>query len=577
MPEVEQVKVEAANLAEAYLELLALRGVDCFFSNAGNEFGGLVEAFAQRARRGLARPRPVTVPHEIPLVSMAHGYYLATGRPQVAMVHANVGSANGLGGIINANRARVPILYSAGRTPIDEEGSPGCRSVYIMWGQETFDQAAMLREYVKWDYELKNSHQLEKVLDRALALAGTEPKGPVYLTLPRELLHTPMEGCAFSSSPRQQLSSFAPDPERVGQAAEALAGASNPLIITSSLGRSPQAVSDLVNLAEMGGIGVVSFFPEYCCFPIDHPCHQGFMPAELFEKADVVLVIDCDVPWYPDKFKPRDSALVIQAGIEPLYGSYAVRSFPSDLTLQGDPGRILRELAAALAKHPGKDSAQVETRLKNLAQRHDELARSWHRQAEESAGLEPLDPRGVSQCLSRLLGEEAVVFNEYDNGMKEFMSRRPGHYFGLPHAGYLGWGFGAALGYKMARPDALVAATLGDGSYIYGVPSACHLTAASQDLPLLAVVYNNRGWQAVRRATRALHPGGLAAQSGEFPLAGWSVTPAYEKTVEAYGGHGERVESPHQLEPALKRAIEAVKSGRQALVNVICQSHEERT
>ncbi|MBW1775225.1 MAG: hypothetical protein JRJ82_20420, partial [Deltaproteobacteria bacterium] len=140
--------MKAANVAEAYLELLSLRGVDCFFANAGTDFASLVEAFALRQEQGKDRPRPLTIPHEIPLVSMAHGYYLATGRPQVAMVHVNVGTANGLGTIIGAHRARVPILFSAGRTPITEEGSPASRSRFIHWGQESFDQAAMVREYV---------------------------------------------------------------------------------------------------------------------------------------------------------------------------------------------------------------------------------------------------------------------------------------------------------------------------------------------------------------------------------------------------------------------------------------------
>ena len=201
-----------------------------------------MEAFALRQEQGKDRPRPLTIPHEIPLVSMAHGYYLATGRPQVAMVHVNVGTANGLGAVIGAHRARVPILFSAGRTPITEEGSPASRTRFIHWGQESFDQASMVREYVKWDYELRTPSQLENVVDRALTMAMTEPRGPVYLTLPREVLAAPVEQRAFQPEPRQDIPTFYPDPAKVQEAADLLIRAKFPIIITSAAGRAPDAV-----------------------------------------------------------------------------------------------------------------------------------------------------------------------------------------------------------------------------------------------------------------------------------------------------------------------------------------------
>jgi acetolactate synthase-1/2/3 large subunit len=135
------VEMKAATVAEAYLGLLALRGIECFFGNAGTDFASIIDAFACRQEQGESLPRPLSIPHEIPLVSMAHGYYLATGRPQVAMVHVGIGTANGLGALMGAYRARVPILFSAGRTPITEEGSPASRSRPIHWAQDAFDQA----------------------------------------------------------------------------------------------------------------------------------------------------------------------------------------------------------------------------------------------------------------------------------------------------------------------------------------------------------------------------------------------------------------------------------------------------
>jgi len=174
--------------ADAYLELLAARGVEYFFANSGTDFAPLIDAYAKRLAQGQPAPRPMTIPHEVPAVGMAHGYALVTGRPQVVMVHVIVGAGNAVGGIINAARSNVPILFSAGRNPITESGLHGSRNRAIHWAQESFDQAAMVREFVKWDYELRNFLQLETVVYRALAVCQAEPQGPVYLTLPREVL-----------------------------------------------------------------------------------------------------------------------------------------------------------------------------------------------------------------------------------------------------------------------------------------------------------------------------------------------------------------------------------------------------
>src|SRR5712692_7206041 len=181
-------KASIESTAEAYLELLAARGVEYFFGNAGTDFAPIIEAYARRGALGQLLPRPITVPHEAPAVAMAHGYAMITGRPQAVMVHVIVGTANGLGGVINAARGGVPMLFTAGRNPITEFGFRGSRERQIHWAQESFDQGAMVREFVKWDYELRNFPQLETVVDRALAITQSEPQAPVYLTLPREVL-----------------------------------------------------------------------------------------------------------------------------------------------------------------------------------------------------------------------------------------------------------------------------------------------------------------------------------------------------------------------------------------------------
>src|SRR5580693_8929729 len=176
------------NVAEAYLALLADRGVEYLFANAGTDFAPLVEAFAKAARTGTPVPQPVLATHDNLAFSMAHGYAIVTRRVPAVMVHVSVGTANGVCGALNAARDNVPILFTAGRSPLTESGLPGARDVYIHWAQEMFDQAGMLREIVKWDYELRRGDQVPDVVERAMAIATASPSGPVYLSLPREVL-----------------------------------------------------------------------------------------------------------------------------------------------------------------------------------------------------------------------------------------------------------------------------------------------------------------------------------------------------------------------------------------------------
>jgi acetolactate synthase I/II/III large subunit len=567
----EITEVDAETTAQALLDLLALRGVEYFFANSGTDFASICDAFALRQKLGRELPRPVLVAHEIPLVSMAHGYYLSTGQPQVAMVHVGVGTANSLGAIINASRAKVPILFLAGRTPISEEGEPSSRSAFIHWGQESFDQAAMVREYVKWDYELRNPGQLETVIDRALTIAMSEPRGPVYLTLPPEIVAAAPGQFSFQKQPRYDLPTFYPDPTKIELAAGCLARSRSPLIITSALGRSHMAVRALETLAETEGIGVVSFSPEYMNFPRNHFCHRGFTPGPHLREADVILVIDCDVPWFPNVVAPSGSATIIQAGIDPLYASYPIRSFPSDITIQGEPALILEELARSMANLPARNVSSIDARKRLLRSKHEHLVKKWNTESLQGAQAKPLDFKWVSNCVGEILGKDAVVVNEYDNGMRENMGLSPGSYFGVPHSGYLGWGVGTALGFKLAQPDSMIVATVGDGCYIFGVPSACHLLSASLNLPILVIIYNNQGYAAVKQATLGTHPDGWAARTDSFPLTRLHPTAKYEKICEAFGGYGEEVTDPNQVRPALERAMNVIlKEKRQAVLNMVC-------
>jgi acetolactate synthase I/II/III large subunit len=564
----------AETTAEAYLALLKDRGLEVFLGNAGTDFASLVEAFARFEADGRPAPRPLVVPHEFVAVSMAHGYYAAGRRPAAVMVHVNVGTGNASTAIITAARANVPLLMSAGRTPITEEGLPGARDLHIHWAQESFDQAAMLREYVKWDYELRTPAQLEAVVDRAFELMLAEPRGPVYLTLPREVLAA-RPGTMTITSParRQSQSEHFPDPERIEEAARILAHAENPMILTSAAGVDARAFAGLIELAEAGAIGVIEADPIYVNFPHAHSLHLGYNQAGTTNPslgdADAVLVIEADVPWYPALQKPAPSAPVIHLGVDPFFSRYPMRSYPCDVPIAATPAATLPLLAEAVRRHA--DRHVVARRAQRLAAEHGRRQRAWEETALQQAGKPTIGFAWAARCIGDLVDETTVVVNEYPLDRRFAPFTRPGSYFASPHSSGLGFGLGAALGVKLARPEATVIATVGDGAYFFGEPLSCLFVQRAHALPILTVIFNNQQWEAVKFGALAVHPDGVAQARGRFPLSELRPSPRFEELAKAVDGYGERVESAGELPAALKRGLAAVREGRPAILNVLCQ------
>jgi acetolactate synthase-1/2/3 large subunit len=431
----------------------------------------------------------------------------------------------------------------------------------------------MVREYVKWDYELRNFTQLEVVVDRALEIAMTEPRGPVYLTLPREVLSDPQKSFTMTSPPRRHLGGDVyPDPQSIEAAAAILAAAENPLIITTTAGRNPGAVEHLVALAEGFAIPVVILNQRYMCFPTDHPMHLGFTPDPFLEVADAILVVDSSVPWYPSVKGPRGGCRVIQMGIDPFYSGYPIRSFPCDVAIRADSAVAIPMLAETLAHSRPGGKRRIGARFKRIKALHDQKRAGWREALKKVRNESPLDPLWVSHCIDEIKDDDTIIVNEYDLVPTQVTFRRPGTFFGTSAAGGLGWGLGASLGIKLAAPDKLVIAALGDGTYMFGNPTPCHFVSRALDIPTLTIIFNNGIWGAVRRANLRMYPDGWAARTEHMPLTELQPSPHYEVLVTASGGYGERVEAPSDVMPALERALKAVrKECRQAVLNMICR------
>jgi acetolactate synthase-1/2/3 large subunit len=554
-------------VAEAYLALLRARGVSRLFVNGGTDFAPIAEAYARGEQSGLGFPAPVIVPHENVAVGMAHGAYLVTGKPQAVMLHVSVGTANAVMAIMNASRDRVPILLTAGRTPLFEQGVLGARNGQIHWAQEMYDQAGMLREMVKWDYELRDSVQIEAIVDRAMSLAMSEPRGPIYLTLPREILARPVENFRYSGAPALATDP-AGSPAAIDELADVLAGASFPVIVASATAIEPGAFAALDQLAREYAIGILENSPRVVNANSGHPLHLGYGTRSVFEDADVLCFAECDVPWIPSAAEPPENTTIIQVGIDPLFARYPVRTHRADLAVTGSSRLIFEALSLALEERKGKiDPARFGRIAEVAAARKKEHREGMIAQAAKGSGI---TKAFMNSALAEVRKPDMIVVDEYWARADSLASTLEGSEFHNPPAGGLGWGLPAALGVQLESPGRTVISTLGDGAYLFANPPACHQVMATNRLPVVTIVCNNGRWGAVEGSARGMYPTGHVASAGSSELAALDQSHGFELYAEATGGYGEKVSERDELVPAFKRALDiAQNEQRHVVLNVL--------
>ena len=242
--------------------------------------------------------------------------------------------------------------------------------------------------------------------------------------------------------------------------------------------------------------------------------HLGFTPDPALSTADAILVIDSDVPWFPSlKNPPSDAQSASTSALIP--STATIRSAASPVTW---PSALTRSaalplLTEALAGHRTAAQTRIAARFQHVKALHDQQRSAWREALEHVRDDSPLDPLWVSHCINAMKGDDSIVVNEYDLVPTQAVFTQPGTIFGSSPAGGLGWGLGASLGAKLAAPDRLVIATLGDGSYMFGNPTPCHFVSQAYGLPTLTVIFNNRVWNAVRRANLGMYPNGWAAKT----------------------------------------------------------------
>jgi acetolactate synthase-1/2/3 large subunit len=565
-------------VADALMQALVDGGVTHCFINTGTDYPALIESWARAAQEGRRMPQLVVCPHEVVAISAAHGMAASTGRPVAVLVHVDVGTENLGGGIHNAARGRVPLVVFAGASPFTQEGErPGSRDHYIQFLQDVPDQRGIVRQYVKWDYELKTGANVPAVVFRALQIAASAPAGPVYLVGAREVLEEPARPVQAGPDAWPPAGAGGLGPADVRRIADALAAARFPVLITSYLGRSYAAVEAVVALSERWAVGVLESRPQYLNFPTDHPHHLGFDSdiAEALAQADLVLLVDVDVPWIPARERPRGDATVLHIDQDPLKERMPLWYFPAAGVFRADAAVALTQIAETLAARPVPPA--VAARRFQLGERHHRLRAQWTGRASGDAGA--LNPEWVLEQLGQWIDADTVVVNEavtQSEAVSRYLGRRrPGTWFASGGSS-LGWGSGAALGVKLAEPDRPVVLVSGDGSYLFGNPAAVHWTARRYGAPFLTVILNNRGWGAVKGAVLSVHPEGAAARAGRF-YAGFEEPGDWAAVAAAAGGALARVvRRPEDLRPAWDAAQAALAEGRAAVLDVYVTPVEGR-
>jgi acetolactate synthase-1/2/3 large subunit len=568
---------EAKEGAEAFLDVLVANGLEQVFLMPGTDTFPIQEAIAKYQSQGRDTPNVVVCQHETTAVAAAHAYFALTGRPQLCLVHVDVGTQMTGGMVSNAQRGRAGLILCAGKTPAGIEGDVrGGRSREVHWLQDRADQAGIVRDYVKWTYDLTRPENLVHTVQRAFQVAASEPAGPVYLTLLRETLMQPAEFALLDPTRFRPAVSPEGDTEALRKIVRWLIASERPLLLTAYAGRNPETPANLAAFAELLAIPVVEQRLRVN-LPTDHPLHLGFTPQPLLSEADVILLLDRDVPWIPRDGTPAASCRIAHVDIDVVKADIPIWGFPVDLPVEADSSKALPKMIA-LAEEllTDGDRSRIAARRERLSAAHAEQRTRLAGVADREAGEAPLSPAFVAKCVGEVLPDDSIVLDDAvtSSGVlcHYIESRRP-HSFFKSGGSSMGWGQGAAIGAKLAAPDRTVVVLDADGNFVDSSPIAPLWAAERYGLPYLTVIFNNGAYNAVIRNLVESYPESTAIATANLVGMDLRETPDFAAIAVGCGAHGETVREPGELVPALQRALVRVHAGQAAVVDVHTRLH----
>ncbi|KFX85957.1 hypothetical protein V490_09300 [Pseudogymnoascus sp. VKM F-3557] len=574
----------------AFFEALWEAGVTHCFVNLGSDHPSIIEAMVkgQNEKKG-EFPRIITCPNEMVALSMADGFARLTGKPQCVIVHVDVGT-QGLGAAVhNASCGRAPVLIFAGLSPFTIEGEMrGSRTEYIHWIQDVPDQKQIVSQYCRYSAEIKTGKNVKQMVNRALQFACSDPAGPVYLCGAREVMEEDLSPYSLEQAHWNPVEPAALSDNAVKTIAEALAGAENPLLITGYSGRNHKAVPELVKLADtVKGLRVLDTGGSDMCFPFDHRASLGlrYGSEENIKTADVIVVIDCDVPWVNTLCHPAKTAKIFHIDVDPLKQQIPVFYLAAEARYRADSYTSICQLTKYLTSPSYSTKFSEESFNKKwaaLAQSHQARLQSIQQLAlPKDDGT--FGTGHLCRTLRKLVPADTIFAIEAvtNTGFvaDNIQATLPGSWINCGGGG-LGWSGGGALGIKLASEyengagkGKFVCQIVGDGTFLFSVPGSVYWICQRYKIPILTIVLNNDGWHAPKRSLLLVHPDGLGSKATNEELnISFAPTPDYAGIAKAAAGgklFAEKVAKTSDLESVLQRAVDAVKGGTTAVIDAV--------
>ena len=444
---------------------------------------------------------------------MADGYARLTNKPQAVIIHVDVGT-QGLGAAVhNASCGRAPILIFAGLSPYTIEGEyRGSRTEYIHWIQDVPDQKQIVAQYCRYVGEIKRGRNVKQIVNRALSFATSEPRGPVYLVGAREAMEEDIEPYQINQAHWTPVELGGLTPKQLKGVAEQLVDAEEALVVTGYSGRNHDAVHALVKLADtVPGLRVLDTGGSDMCFPADHPAWLGlrYGVEEAIKTADVIIVLDCDVPWIYTQCHPKDSAKIIHIDVDTLKQQMPVFYIQAYARYRVDAETAVTQIADYIKmnlndKVTSQAAEKKASSLKEQYQKRLETIKSLAEPGKDSTFNCSYLVNQVRQACPKdtIWAIEAVTNTAFV--ADQIQATLPGSWINCGGGG-LGWSGGGALGIKLAtdfenggtNKGKFVCQIVGDGTYLFSVPGSVYWIAQRYNIPVLTIVLNNEGKSAL--------------------------------------------------------------------------------
>lgn len=569
----------------AFFEALWQAGVTHCFVNLGSDHPSILEAMVKGQRENKGNfPRVITCPNEMVAMSMADGYARLSGKPQCVIIHVDVGTQGLAAAVHNASTGRAPVFIFAGLSPFTLEGEMrGSRTEYIHWMQDVPDQKQIVSQYCRYTAEIKTGTNIKQMVNRGMQFARSDPQGPVYLVGAREVMEQDITPYSIDQSLWDPVELGGLPPKAAKEIAEALLGADKPLLLTGFSGRNHRVPDALVNLADtIGSLRVLDTGGSDMSFPAGHRSWLGLRYGnhDSIREADVILIINCDVPWIPTQCKPKEGTKVFHIDVDPLKYLMPVAYVPAQHRYRADALISVEQITEAAKGLEDKFDSEVR-------HRRSEALRDAHKK-RLVADVERAKPAAdgtfgtghLCGILRRLCPQDTIwVVEAVTNSFFVHDAIRPeipGTWINCGGGG-LGWSGGAALGIKLASvaehggKGKFIVQIVGDGTFLFSVPGSVYWISRRYQIPVLTIVLNNKGWNAPRKSLLLVHPEGLGstATNEEINIS-FDPVPDFSGIAKAAAGgdlFAAKVEKADALEETINKAILAVESGQSAVID----------